>query len=397
MDMVAFAIPFFFGAILVELYYGYKIGRNTYRVNDAINSLSLGTLSTLTKLVVLDIGAATFTNVYEHRLMTFDGDNLGHWVIAIVLYDFAYYWFHRISHERKIFWASHVVHHQSEDYNLSTALRQTSTGFLLTWVFYIPLFYLGLPVEMFVTIASCHLIYQFWIHTQHVPKLGRLFEYFMISPSNHRVHHGRNNEYLDKNHGGLFLVWDRLFGTYQEEREDIVIRYGTTTPLANWNPAWANLEVFSLMYADLLAAKGVRQKLYVLVSPTHWSLRPSNPVNKGAHLKFDPDIRAGRGKVVLTYMALSIVFTFIIANEAHFGPIELITSVAFTAVGLIVLGQLLNGQCNVFSICALFGLLSLSLFSIDQQYGFWQRSIVVGMFSLPCLLIVAIYRKLVGV
>ena len=131
---------------------------------------------------------------------------------------FLYYWYHRISHERQLFWGSHVVHHQSEDYNLSTALRQTSTSFLTTWVFFIPCFFLGMPIYMYVSIATAHLVYQFWVHTQHIPKLG-ILEWFMVTPSNHRVHHAQNADYIDKNYGGLLIIWDRLFGTFKEEDE----------------------------------------------------------------------------------------------------------------------------------------------------------------------------------
>ena len=138
-------------------------------------------------------------------LPRWDSSSILTWIVAFIAYDFFYYWFHRISHERQIFWASHVAHHQSEDYNLSTALRQTGTGFFLTWVFYIPLFIIGVPSYVFVSVASINLIYQFWVHTEHVPKLG-WFELFFVSPSNHRVHHAQNEEYIDKNYGGVFII-----------------------------------------------------------------------------------------------------------------------------------------------------------------------------------------------
>ena len=244
MNFVPYAIPVFLLMIVLELGWGLLKGNNTYRLNDSINSLSMGLLSTVTKFVFLNIGALVFAKIsQEYAIWSFDPNSLGHWLLAILLYDFLYYWFHRISHERQFFWGSHVVHHQSEDYNLSTALRQTSTSFATTWVFYIPCFFLGMPITMFVSIASAHLIYQFWVHTQHIPKLG-VFEWFMVSPSNHRVHHAQNADYIDKNYGGLLIVWDRLFGTFKAEEENQPAIYGIRVPLQSWNPIWANLHIF---------------------------------------------------------------------------------------------------------------------------------------------------------
>ena len=182
MNFVTYAIPFFLLLILVELAWGWLKGNNTYRINDSLNSMSLGLLSTVTKFVFLNIGLIVFSGIKQN--FAFWAFNIGvyaHWLLAILLYDFLYYWFHRISHERQFFWGSHVVHHQSEDYNLSTALRQTSTSFLTTWVFFIPCFFLGMPIYMYVSVATAHLVYQFWVHTQHIGKLG-IFEWFMITP-----------------------------------------------------------------------------------------------------------------------------------------------------------------------------------------------------------------------
>ncbi|MEH6584319.1 MAG: sterol desaturase family protein [Halioglobus sp.] len=258
MNFIPYAIPFFLLLIVIELLWGLWRKNNTYRANDAINSLSLGTLSTATKLVFLNIGALVFAGIEQQwALWHFDMSSAWDWVLGVILYDFLYYWYHRISHERQIFWASHVVHHQSEDYNLSTALRQTSTSFLLTWVFFIPCFLLGMPIEMYVSIAAAHLIYQFWIHTRHIPKLG-FFEWFMVTPSNHRVHHAQNTHYIDKNYGGLLILWDRLFGTFMEEEEEVI--YGVSTPLASWNPLWGNVHVWVQMAQDAWRTNSRREK-----------------------------------------------------------------------------------------------------------------------------------------
>jgi alkylglycerol monooxygenase len=247
MNVVTYAIPFFLPLILAELAWGWLKGNNTYLINDSLNSLSLGMLSTVTKFVFLNIGLLVFSRIEQtYSVWAFDMNDYAHWLLGILLYDFLYYCYHRISHERQLFRGSHVVHHQSEDYNLSTMLRQTGTSFLITWAFFIPCFFLGMPIYMYVSIATAHLVYQFWVHTQHIPKLG-VFEWFMMIPSNHRVHHA---DYIDNNYGGLLIIWDRLFGTFKEEDEHQAPTYGICTALKSWNPAWANLHVFVNMACD---------------------------------------------------------------------------------------------------------------------------------------------------
>ena len=199
------------------------------------------------------------------------------WLLAFLLYDFCYYWQHRLSHERTLLWASHVVHHQSEDYNLGTALRQTSTSFLFAWIFYIPMFLVGVPFDVFVTIAAANLVYQFWVHTEHVGKLGFL-EKFLVTPSNHRVHHACNKRYIDANYGGVFILWDRIFGTFVDETVLEKPVYGTLKPLRSWNPLWANMEVYHQMVSDAWQTERLRDKLRVWGSRTGW--RPKDVMER---------------------------------------------------------------------------------------------------------------------
>ena len=270
MDYVPYAVPFFLIAILLELLYGWTIKNNTYRANDALSSMFMGALRSTSSALKKGLGGLVFFFFESYlSLPRWDINSIFTWVIAFIVYDFFYYWFHRISHERQIFWASHVAHHQSEDYNLSTALRQTGTGFFLTWVFYIPLFLIGVPSFVFVSVASINLIYQFWVHTEHVPKLG-WFEIVFVSPSNHRVQHAQNEEYIDKNYGGVFIVWDRSFGTFKAEEENTPCVYGIRGPLKTFNPVWANFHVYVKMFREIINTKNIKDKLYVLVAPTRW-------------------------------------------------------------------------------------------------------------------------------
>ena len=206
-------------------------------------------------------------------LLRLPADSIAVWVGALLMYDLCYYWLHRAGHRVGVFWAAHVVHHQSEDYNLSTALRQTSSGALLGWIFYLPMAIIGVPPLVFGTVALIDLLYQFWVHTQQVGKLG-WFDRWFCSPSNHRVHHAVNDRYLDRNYGGILIIWDRLFGTFHEEDDDEPCVYGTRAPLRSFNPLWANVEVYAALARDALRARSWWDKLRIWFMPPGW--RPAD-------------------------------------------------------------------------------------------------------------------------
>ncbi len=285
MNLVVYAVPFFILAILVELFYGWVKQRNTYRLNDSVSSLSLGVLSQAQRFVTLGLGGYVYHLLTQYfSLPLMDPGHWFTWVLAMVLYDFCYYWLHRMGHERSILWAAHVAHHQSEDYNLTTALRQTSTGFLLSWIFYIPMYLLGIPAAVVVTVGSINLIYQFWVHTEHVPKLG-WYEWIFVTPSNHRVHHAQNDCYMDRNYGGLFIVWDRLFGTFQEELAQEPVVFGIRGPLKSWSPVKALTHIYVDMAQDSWRTARWRDKLRVWVSRTGW--RPADVAQRYPREKTD--------------------------------------------------------------------------------------------------------------
>lgn len=193
-----------------------------------------------------------------------------------MLADFCYYWAHRKSHEINLFWGGHVVHHQSEDYNFPVALRQGSFQAIWTSLFYWPLAILGFDTLSFVFVSALVTIYQFWIHTEKVGKLGPL-EWIFNTPSHHRVHHSRDPKYIDKNHAGVFIVWDRMFGTFQEEEEKPT--YGITTPVNSWNPVWVNLQHYQWMWRQLKLTKGLNDKVKFLFYKPGW-----RPAYLGAYL-----------------------------------------------------------------------------------------------------------------
>ena len=239
MDFIPLAIPFFLGLLLAELLWSRLSGRAVFSFADTLCSLSMGTLSRLRGFLVLGVGGMAWAQLEALTpLPAWPLESPLSWFAAFVAYDFCYYLAHRAGHRVNILWASHVAHHQSEAYNLSTALRQTSTGFL-TFLFYLPMLALGVPAELMVAVGSLNLIYQFWVHTQAIHRLGFL-ERILVTPANHRVHHASNPEYIDKNFGGVFILWDRLLGTYEDERADCPPRFGLPHALGSFNPLWAN-------------------------------------------------------------------------------------------------------------------------------------------------------------
>jgi alkylglycerol monooxygenase len=281
--VIVFASPIFFALIALEFWWGWRkrhqgsAGRQTYRLADAITSIGLGMMSQFTGVFTRLLRVGIYTAIYSSLSLWPLEEARAFWsswqgfVLALIFYDFCYYWHHRAGHEVALFWAAHVVHHQSQDYNLSTALRQTSSGALLGWVFYIPMALAGVPPEVFGIVALIDLLYQFWVHTEHVPKLG-WFDRWFCSPSNHRVHHAVNDAYLDKNYGGILILWDRLFGSFKEENEPCV--YGTRSPLNSWNPLWANVEVYAALLKDAWHTRRWADKLRVFLKPPGW--RPAD-------------------------------------------------------------------------------------------------------------------------
>jgi sterol desaturase/sphingolipid hydroxylase (fatty acid hydroxylase superfamily) len=282
---IVLATPVFLLLIGVEFLVGWRRGRNTYRLNDALNSIGLGIMSQLVGVFSALLTVAIYTLAFEHTsLWKLPASELWVWLVGLVLYDLCYYWHHRFGHTVALFWAAHVVHHQSEDYNLSTALRQTSSGWVAGWLFYLPMALLGFPPLVFGVVALIDLLYQYWVHTQQIGRLG-WFDRWFCAPSNHRVHHAVNDKYLDRNYGGIFIVWDRLFGSYIEEDDAEPIVYGTRGPLRSWKPVWANLQYYAELAKDSWRTARWSDKLRVWFMHPGW--RPADVAAKWPKPAFD--------------------------------------------------------------------------------------------------------------
>ncbi|MEG3176910.1 sterol desaturase family protein [Sphingomonas sp. RB3P16] len=270
-DPVHYAVPGFIALVLAEMVVARIKDRSRYEPKDTLVSLALGLGSTVAGALSVGLVFALSLWVWQFRL--FDIGYAWYWfVLAFVLDDLFYYVFHRSAHRVRWFWASHVIHHSSQHYNLSTALRQTWTGFVsLGFVFRLPLLLIGFPPAMLVFVAGLNLIYQFWIHTEMIDRMPRWFEAVMNTPSHHRVHHATNPRYLDTNYAGVFIVWDRLFGTFEPERTDDRPRYGIVKNLGSFNLLWAATHEWIGIAQDVWRAPGLRAKLGYLVMPPGWS------------------------------------------------------------------------------------------------------------------------------
>jgi sterol desaturase/sphingolipid hydroxylase (fatty acid hydroxylase superfamily) len=268
---VYWAIPAFIALLALELWGARRSGKRLHEGKDTRTSLGLGLGSLVAGLLSGGLVAALAVSLYRFRLF-----EIGYvwWAfpLCFVLDDFCYYLFHRSAHRVRWFWASHVVHHTSERYNLSTALRQTWTGFLsLNFVFRLPLFLIGFPPPMVFFCAGLNLVYQYWIHTEAVRRMPRWFEAVMNTPSHHRVHHATNARYLDRNYAGVFIVWDRLFASFEPERDDDPPLYGTVKPLGSYNLFWAAFHEWVEMARDARRAPGLKTKIGYLLREPGWS------------------------------------------------------------------------------------------------------------------------------
>ncbi|WP_461790649.1 sterol desaturase family protein [Pedobacter sp.] len=266
-NYIALSVPIFFILIGIELAYTFYKKLNYYRLNDSIANLSQGIGSQLVGLFMKSVLFVGYMYIFEHWRLFEIPNTIWTWIILFIGVDFFYYWFHRMSHQINALWAAHIVHHQSEEYNLTVALRQSWIQGWFSWVFYLPLALIGFDPIMFLTLSSFNTLYQFWIHTRTIKSMGFL-EYILNTPSHHRVHHGSNPKYIDKNHAGTLIIWDRLFGTFQKEEEEVY--YGITKPLASWNPVWANLHYWKDLIETAKKSERFHDKIKVFVKPPGW-------------------------------------------------------------------------------------------------------------------------------
>jgi sterol desaturase/sphingolipid hydroxylase (fatty acid hydroxylase superfamily) len=306
-DLIALAIPVFFLMIGIEWGVARRMGLQPYRFVDAITDLSCGITSQVIGIFFGILLIAPYAWIWDRwRLATLPDTAASTHLVAFLGVDLAYYAWHRFTHETNLGWSTHVVHHQSEDYNLAVALRQSITSSWTSWPFYLPLALLGVSPVVFLTHTALNTLYQFWIHTETIGRLGPL-EWVLNTPSHHRVHHAINDRYLDRNYAGVLIVWDRLFGSFEPEGEPAI--YGTVAPLRSVNPLWANAAYGWGLLADTWAAPRWSDKARIWLARPGW--RPEGlppyekvvPGSREAQVKYDP---VG-GPGVAIYVALQFV------------------------------------------------------------------------------------------
>lgn len=272
------AMPIFLLLVLLEKWYGIRSGKDTVRVMDMISSLSSGVTNVTKDVLGLSIAIISYDWMYKNLAVIQIEESIWVYIIAFFALDFSGYCIHRIQHTTNIFWNAHIIHHSSEEFNLACALRQSISVFFRIFTFFLlPAALLGVPGNVIAVVAPLHLFIQFWYHTQLIDRMGFL-EKIIVTPSHHRVHHAINPEYLDKNYSQVFIIWDKLFGTFQEEQKHIPPVYGITRPVATWNPVKINFQHLFLLIADAWRTKNWGDKLRIWFMPTGW--RPADVAEK---------------------------------------------------------------------------------------------------------------------
>ena len=272
--ILVYAMPIFLVLIIIEKLYGYYKGEDTAPLMDSVSSISSGMVNSLKDVLGLSITLLSYEWMSVHLALFQQEVSIASILIAFIVIDFYGYWSHRLSHQINFLWNKHAIHHSSEEFNLSCALRQSISSFVNLFTFLLlPAAIVGVPAKVIAITLPIHLFLQFWYHTKHIKKMG-ILEKIIVTPSHHRVHHAINPEYMDKNHGQIFIFWDKLFGTFQEELDDVPAVFGITRPAQTWNPFRINFQHLWLLISDAWRAENWKDKLTIWFQPTGW--RPAN-------------------------------------------------------------------------------------------------------------------------
>jgi sterol desaturase/sphingolipid hydroxylase (fatty acid hydroxylase superfamily) len=345
-NFIIYSIPVFFLLIGIELFIDKLRKTGYYRLQDAVSNINAGITEQLTAPFLKIFVIGLYVWIYDQYKLFEIQSNVISWLILFLAVDFFYYWFHRLAHEINFLWGGHVVHHQSEEYNLSVALRQGAFQKIGSFAFYLPLALIGFNPVMFFVVSQLQILYQFWIHTKTINLLPAPVEFLFNTPSHHRVHHGRNPKYLDKNHGGMLIIWDRMFGTFQKEEEAVV--YGITTPLNTWNPLRAQLDFWKELAANFIITKKFVDKFKLLLFPPGWFPEdlggPKIPpqINAASELKYETDIPLSLNYYVFIQFLIILTATslFLFSYDVFdiYSKIIIVCFVIFsiTSIGLIL-------------------------------------------------------------
>ena len=371
--VLLWVVPLFLILIIIEIAYGHFTGKQTHNFMDTLSSLSSGMTNILKDILGLVVVIVSYPFLVEHLSVISFENSLWLNVIAFICVDFATYWNHRLNHKINFFWNQHVIHHSSEEFNLACALRQSVSDLLgYTALFLIPAAILGVPPKVIALLAPLHLFGQFWYHTQHIGKLGVL-EYILVTPSQHRVHHAINPIYIDKNLAAIFCVWDRMFGTFQEELDEEPPVYGVLKPVHSWNPLIINYQYLWGMIQDAWHTQSWKDKLTLWWRPTGYRPKdvalkfPRKTVNsKIPFEKYNHEMSFyKKGWALFQWLCITFILLFLLANYESFSSFQAL---------------LLGGLIMV----SIFGFTSL-MDNYSWSYSFEMGRIFVGFlfFSIP--------------
>ncbi len=348
--ILLYAMPSFLVLVLFEKWWGWRKGNDTVRTNDMLSSLSSGMTNVTKDVLGLSVIIISYGWLTEKVAVTHVSSGWVTYAVAFIALDFAGYWVHRIAHEYNLFWNNHIVHHSSEEFNLACALRQSISSIVKIFaIFLLPAALLGVPQEVIAIVAPLHLFAQFWYHTQHIGRMGFL-EKIIVTPSHHRVHHAINPEYLDKNYGQIFIFWDKLFGTYQEELPEVPAVYGVTRPVQTWNPIKINFMHLWLLIKDAWRAQRWEDKLKIWFMPLGW--RPADvaekyPVEKIKDVyhfqKYDPtNVQGLMTWCWIQLLVLLLFMSYLFANIADIGSPGIFLYGAFIFLSVYALTDLMD-------------------------------------------------------
>ncbi len=399
LNPIVLSIPIFFILIGIELVVERLTHQKLYRLPDAIANLSCGITSQLSGLFMKIFAVVIYQLLYEHFAFFQWEANWIYWLVLFLLTDLAYYWAHRMSHEINLFWGGHVVHHQSEEYNLSVALRQSSFQVVWTFAFSLPIAFLGFKTEHFVYVSALNTLYQFWIHTETINKMG-WFEYIFNTPSHHRVHHGRNPKYIDKNHAGSLIIWDKMFGTFQPEEERPT--YGITKPINSWNAVWANFSHYDSMLHDLKRIPVWTDKVKYLFKKPGWlpsylgGYQPAPEVDRSHYKKYDTPTPIKVNYYVLFQYVLCLGATaFFLFNQKNFSMPEKAIVTTLISVWVVNCGVLFENKKWVLR-AEWIRIFAFSFLATEFIYYFglskWLYSLSVLYFVISTFWFYSIYR-----
>lgn len=343
---IVLSIPIFFLLIGIEVLYDRWKKRKFYRLNDALNNISCGIVEQVTG-VFLSVYTIAVYHFFYTQFALFSFPKTWYWaVILFVGVDFFYYWAHRMSHQINLFWLGHVIHHQSEDYNFSVALRQGALQKVFTVFFYIPLALIGFETTWFLFVGAFTTLYQFWIHTEAIKKMPKWFEFIFNTPSHHRVHHGKNSKYIDKNHGGTFIIFDRMFGTFQAEEERPT--YGITVATESFDPVWSHLKPFVDLRHEMNLVSGLANKFKVLFMGPGWAQKQNNGKTTALSTKkYNTHLSSSmQGYLLIQYIVVLGFSAWFLFRHGQLNMYYKIGSAAFILLSVMSIGRIFDKQLN---------------------------------------------------